>query len=194
MKNKPADRSYPRKLQEDTRRYKERQASLTEKLEKLVGSLETERTRLKSEVEELRNALQSREREQSTLAEQLIEIVVENNRLSSEYAAVEHESSNLASLYVASFQLHESLDRERVLAAIQEIVISLIGCEEFVVFAVDEAGVRFTPISSFGFDEERPSIQLGTGLIGQVATSGETYVRNGKLPALADEIDLTACH
>src|ERR1051326_6404126 len=49
---------------------------------------------------------------------------------SSRYIDVEQQNTNLANLYVATYQLHGTLDRDRVLAAIKEVIINLIGSEE----------------------------------------------------------------
>jgi len=197
MKPSEAGRSYVRKVQEDTRRYAEHQASMVQKLEKLVASLGAERAALLVEVKALRTALEDREREQSRLSRQMAEFVDENKRLSNEYVQVERQSSSLASLYTASFQLHGSLERDEVLTAIQEIVSGLIGCEELAVFTADESGERLLRVSSFGLDEGRlTSVPLGTGVIGRTAATGERYVRNGNAPdpaATGEEGDLTTC-
>ena len=197
MTPKDADRSYVRKVQESSRRYAEHHANMVERLELLVESLEAERARLQGEVKALRTVLAGREMEQSRLYQQLAEIVAENKRLSTEYVQVERQSSNLASLYVASFQLHGSLDRDQVLTAIQEIVIGLIGCEEMAVFSLDREKAELHRIAFFGLEPERlPTVPLGTGLIGRVATTGERYVKNGDAPhpaPAAGEADLTAC-
>ena len=52
-------------------------------------------------------------------------IKAETKAYSSRYAEVEQQNSNLANLYVASYRLHGTLDREEVIAAIQEIIANL---------------------------------------------------------------------
>ncbi len=197
MKPIGAKRDYARKVQEDTRRYAEHQAELVGKLEAIVTSLEEERAQLEAEVKSLRAAVQSREGDRSRLSKQMAEIVEENKRLSGEYVQVEEQSSSLANLYVASFRIHGSLDREEVLTAIQEIVISIIGCEEQAIFALDEAAGKLTRISSFGLEEDRlVSVPLGSGLIGRTAATGEAYISEDhpdEAPADPAEAGLTAC-
>ena len=47
------------------------------------------------------------------------------------YVEIEEENNNLANLYVASYQLHSTLDSSEVLKVVLEIVINLIGAEIF---------------------------------------------------------------
>src|SRR5436305_12172105 len=87
---------------------------------------------------------------------------------------VEQHNSDLTNLYVASNRLHERRDRREVLAAIQEIVINLVGSEELAVFEVSEDGASLELVDSFGVEKEKfARIPLGTGSIGQVAARGE---------------------
>lgn len=190
------DRTYVKKLQDDSRRYAERQASVVEKLESLVSSLESERARLQDEVAALRMLLESRDAEGSRLYEEMSAIVRENKRLSREYVEVERQSSNLASLYVASLQLHGSLERDQVLCTIQEIVGGLIGCEELAVYLLDRPGRRLKRIANFGTDEQKlATVSVGSGVMGRAVASGERYVRRGESDDVAtpDESELTAC-
>jgi hypothetical protein len=105
---------------------------------------------------------------------------------------VEQHNSDLTNLYVASNRLHESLDRREVLAAIQEIVINLVGSEELAVFEISEDGSSLELVDSFGVDKEKfGKIPIGRGSIGQVAEKGEPVL--GGEGATAKEEGLTAC-
>jgi len=197
MKPTGVKRDYARKVQEGSRRYAEHQAELVAKLEVVVASLEEERNQLEAEVKSLRAVVLSREGERSRLSAQVTEIVEENRRLSGEYVQVEQQSSSLANLYAASFRIHGSLDREEVLTAIEEIVVSIIGCEEQATFALDETAGTLSRISSFGLAEGRlQSVPLGSGVIGRTAATGEAYIKDDHSDeALTDpdEAGLTAC-
>jgi hypothetical protein len=197
MKPTGVKRDYARKVQEGSRCYAEHQAELVAKLEVVVASLDQERAQLEAEVKSLRAVIQSRESDRSRLSAQVAEIVEENKRLSAEYVQVEHQSSSLANLYAASFRLHDSLDRAEVLTAIQEIVISIIGCEEQAILALDETAGTLGRIASFGLAEDRlQSVPLGSGVIGRTAATGEAYIRDDNPDeAVTDpgEAGLTAC-
>jgi len=79
------------------------------------------------------------------------EIAVENQRFAEQYQSIEEQSNALANLYVASYQLHASVDRGTVLNAIQEIVINLIGSEQLAIYEINE-GAEFELSASFGLD------------------------------------------
>ena len=118
----------------------------------------------------------------------------ELKKLEERVLLAEQQNSDLTNLFVASNRLHESLDRRGVLAAIQEIVINLVGSEELAVFEVSEDGSSLELVDSFGVDKEKfGKIPLGRGSIGQVAAKGEPVL--GGDGATAKEIDegLTAC-
>ncbi|HEX3583001.1 MAG TPA: GAF domain-containing protein [Thermoanaerobaculia bacterium] len=96
---------------------------------------------------------------------------------SSRYVDVEQQNTNLANLYVATYQLHGTLDRERVLGAIKEVIINLIGSEELGIWEI--TGDNLTLLDSFGIDSnqwERVSLDGEGGLIGLVAETGQRYV------------------
>ncbi|HEY2324350.1 MAG TPA: GAF domain-containing protein [Thermoanaerobaculia bacterium] len=96
---------------------------------------------------------------------------------SSRYVDVEQQNTNLANLYVATYQLHGTLDRDRVLAAIKEVIINLIGSEELGIWEI--TGDKLTLLDSFGIDTqewERVALDGDGGLIGLVAETGQRYV------------------
>lgn len=96
---------------------------------------------------------------------------------SSRYVDVEQQNTNLANLYVATYQLHGTLDRDRVLGAIKEVIINLIGSEELGIWEI--TGENLTLLDSFGIDPkqwERVALDGDGGLIGLVAETGQRYV------------------
>jgi GAF domain-containing protein len=96
---------------------------------------------------------------------------------SSRYVDVEQQNTNLANLYVATYQLHGTLDRDRVLTAIKEVIINLIGSEELAIWEI--TGEALTLLDSFGIDtDEWDNVKLDGegGLIGLVAETGQRYV------------------
>jgi hypothetical protein len=66
------------------------------------------------------------------------------------YVDLEQQNTNLANLYVASYRLHSTLDREEVLAGIQEIIINLVGSEELVIFEMHPGAVLPMVSKTFG--------------------------------------------
>ena len=115
--------------------------------------------------------------------------------LEKRYLEVEQQNTNLANLYVASYQLNGTLDRERVVAAIQEIVINLIGSEELAIWQLEEELGALSLVGSFGIDaREWAGVPLGSGIVGNVAWSGERFVAaESPVQPLGREETLTAC-
>ncbi len=100
----------------------------------------------------------------------------ENKDFASKYVDVETENNMLANLYVASYQLHSTLDFNEVLRIVMEIIINLIGAEKFTIFLMDEKTNELVPVASEGLPlDEMPKAKMGEGTIGKVAREGESY-------------------
>ena len=139
----------------------------------------------------LQEQLSRHEKERVSLRRKMAEIEANNQRFTKEYLEIEHQNANLANLYVTSYRLHGTLDRDEVLSVIQEILINLVGSEEIAVFEMDENGEVLTLASAFGIDEERyRSVAVGSGVIGEVGETGEVFFGNGD-PETEDGV--TAC-
>ncbi len=126
------------------------------------------------------------EEENKNLSDRYREVEEENKDFANRYVEVEAENNNLANLYVASYQLHSTLDFSESLKIILEIVMNLIGAEEFSIMMLDEKTNELSIVANEGMgDEQRPSIKLGEGAIGKACRSGESFYREG------DPTDLT---
>jgi GAF domain-containing protein len=104
--------------------------------------------------------------------------------------------SLLARLYVASCRLHATLDRQDVIAAIQEIVTGLVRSREAALFEIDSAKQSLELAASFGLEgDDCLSIPLRAGLIGLTAFTGETLVVDSSHVSGATGLEsrLTAC-
>jgi hypothetical protein len=149
-----------------------------EKLRLKIVHLETELAdsggeeliRLRAENEQLTRRMDRLER-------RFVEVEAENKDFVQRYIKVEEQNEALANLYVASYQLHSTLDPKEVVQIIDEIIINLIGAEEFAVFMIDnvlnelilmggELGRRSFP---------RGRIPVGQGIEGQVASTKNLY-------------------
>src|SRR5436190_21504374 len=124
MKQKEPQRPFIEKITNDNREY--------------VQSLLDENHRLNTQL--------------ASLKDRLTAIEEESRDFSARYVEVEQQNTNLANLYVASYQLHGTLDRERVLTAIKEIIINLIGSEELAIWEIDRDFDAMMLIDSFGID------------------------------------------
>jgi len=111
------------------------------------------------------------------LEERLGQIEEENRDFAQRYLEVEDENNKLANLYVASFQLHSTLDFDEVIHIIIEIVINLIGAEEFAVLLLDPKTNTLSPVAAEGLDPEKvPPVRLGDGVVGGTAVGEENFI------------------
>lgn len=187
---------YVQKVHEQTWRFAQELLAENEKLRALAASLRSEKLRLEEELLAARQAMAHREQERTRLERQLAEIEADGHRLYDRYAELEQQNWNLLNLYVASHRLHGTLDRQEVLATVQEIITNLVGSEEMGVFELDRQQATLRLLASVGTAAERlRSIPLGSGTIGRVALTGEPYLaaEAGGAGGSAGESDLTAC-
>ncbi len=131
-------------------------------------------------VHSLEDRIKFLEEENRSLIQRYRVVEEENKDFASRYIEVEAENNNLANLYVASYQLHSTLDFNESLKIILEIVMNLIGAEEFSIMMLDEKTNELTIVAQEGMGPEaRASVKLGEGTIGGTAKTGEAYYRDG---------------
>lgn len=88
--------------------------------------------------------------------------------------AVENELSNLASLYVATSQLHASLDPRDVVATIGQLLLQFVGAGAYVVYSSD--GDRLVPVASEGLAAEQVvEARVGQGPVGRAFDSNAPF-------------------
>ncbi|MBW2386409.1 MAG: GAF domain-containing protein, partial [Deltaproteobacteria bacterium] len=116
------------------------------------------------------------EDENVTILEQLRSVENENQQFAERYLEIEEENNNLANLYVASYQLHSTLNPSEVLKVIQEIVINLIGAEFFCVYVWEESSNTLEPVAAEGgLVGDFPTVRLEDGPVGACVATGEVY-------------------
>jgi hypothetical protein len=187
---------YPRRVQEGTRRLVHDLIEEAEKARALCAALRSEKLLVEEQLLALREELDRHKAERLRLERELTEIEVKNRQYTKEFADIEMQHSNLASLYVASYRLHETLSRPAVLDTIQEIVANLIGSEELAVFELDPARGRLRLVSGYGIERLAfRDVPIDRGVIGRAVSDGAIWVAGEeKDPDLRpEETDLTAC-
>lgn len=189
---------------------------VNERLRELIASLKTARERHESgappeplpappapasgagasdapgeELQRTRDSLAHVTAERNELRERLEQLEHEVGRISDDYVLVQEQSSELAQLYVALERIHGSLTRDEVLQSLQEIVINVVGSEEFSVHeCVDD---RLALIHHFGVDSvPLREVKLGEGVIGKAAQRGKIFVAGRDGPVDAADADVTA--
>ena len=127
-------------------------------------------------IQQLREMIQGLEKEKKDLLDRFREVEKENKDFVYRYVEVEEENNNLANLYVASYQLHSTLDFNEVLRIVIEIIINMIGSDKFAIFLLEEDSYNLSIVASEGIHEEKTRrIRIGEGKIGEVAKTGESF-------------------
>jgi nitrate/nitrite-specific signal transduction histidine kinase len=105
-------------------------------------------------------------------------VEAENKDFAQRYVEVEEQNESLANLYVASHRLHSTLDSSEVVECIKEILLNMIGSEDFGLFVVDDESGQ---LIRSGYEGEtaagagKDRINLGEGTEGIVALEGRPF-------------------
>lgn len=151
-----------------------------ERLRRRLAEVEDQQqhaARSPEEWENLRRELLGRidglEQEHASLRERLREVEAENRAFADRHREVEEENGNLANLYVASCQLHSTLDVDEVLRIVTEIVINLIGADVFAIYLLDERRGELRAVAAEGLPAASlPACRVGEGRIGEAVAGG----------------------
>jgi hypothetical protein len=114
------------------------------------------------------------------LEQQLEAAESDRDELACRLVEAEHQAGKLMNLYVATYQLHATLDPAEVQSSIAEVVVDLLGAECFALLLKDETGSGCEIALAKGTDEQ-------SGLF-----SGDRYVSD--LSEDRDLLDLLAAH
>ena len=152
--------------------------------------VDLEKKRMSAELALAREAVEQANEERERLRVRLGEIEQENQRVCDEYVAIQERSTELAHLFVALERIHSGLSRAETLAAVQEIVINVVGSEELAVF--ERRGDKLALLQSFGIDPEPwRECPLDRGALGRAA-GGSVYVAGREGPSEPGDENVTA--
>jgi nitrate/nitrite-specific signal transduction histidine kinase len=153
-----------------------------ERLRYRVVQLEAEKLNppeaLSKEVERLRFENGQMAQKLEFLNGKFQQVEAENKDFAQRYVEVEEQNESLANLYVASHRLHSTLDSSEVVECIKEILLNMIGSEDFALFVVDDESaelVRSGYEGEIAGGSEKERIALGKGPEGIVALAGEPF-------------------
>ncbi len=192
----PGPGSYVEKVRDDTRKYVQGLLEENGKLRVLTASLESDNKFLNDQVASLQKEVQTHWLEKERLQKSLAAVEEENRKYSEQYVGVEQQNTDLASLYVASYRLHGTLDRGETLSIVQDIICNLIGSEEIAIFEADEEGTALSLVASLGIDDAPfHRVPMGRGLIGRCAQSRAIFLagRDETAGMRPEEESLSAC-
>ena len=195
MSGKPRTRSRPRMPsvsdlleQRDTfiHTFFKKGAELTEELlredEQLrnrLRDLEAENAALRAQVasddaiRDLLTKIEQLEREKHDLLSRFSDAQASSSQYSRRFSDIEAENAKLASLYVASYQLHSTLDLRTVIRHIKELLAQFVGARAFAIYLADHEQHEVVPVASEGIAAGAlKRVKMGEGPIGQAFESG----------------------
>lgn len=139
--------------------------------------------RLQRRLLSVEDELQGLREENTELKARFRSVEDENREFADRYVQVERQNSDLVSLFVASQRLHSTLDYDEVVGIVKEIVINLIGSEEFSIYVVESSGTNLVLVGQEGMAETAtPSVPIDGSILGQCAQRGEIYVAPADVP------------
>ncbi|HEX6095568.1 MAG TPA: GAF domain-containing protein [Thermoanaerobaculia bacterium] len=141
MSNESGLPSYVDRVREDTQKYIRHLMAENEQLRVAGAQLESETARLRQELAAVRQELVQHREAEHELAQTMERIRTEGEQYLARYAEVEMHNANLANLYVTSYQLHGTLKREAILQSLQEVIVNLIGSEDFAICETEDGAL-----------------------------------------------------
>lgn len=168
--------------------------SENERFQALVIDITQENSQLKEANRKMNDEISYYKIEREKLVRNLDTIESRHKEFYDQISQIERQNMNLANLYVASFQIHGTLVREELLTALKEIIINLIGSEEFGIFLQDDKHGTLTLIDHFGKDVEKYDVaDYKQSIIGQTIDSGEIYINQYTGQDREGSVSLVAC-
>lgn len=143
-----------------------------------LDALLHEKAQLQMRLEEMAGELAGLRADRATIVEQLAAAEHESRGIAEQYATAMRQNASLANLYVSSYMLHSSLDRMEVLSGIAQIIVNIVGSEDYAIFERVDGDVR--PATSGGNGVARlHSTEAGAGLLDNLAREARVRVFDG---------------
>jgi GAF domain-containing protein len=139
-------------------------AAAAEEAKRLLDQLVRENTSLKTEVARLTQ-------EVADAREHLKKVERVSHTYEDRYMESEKANGNLASLYIATYNLHSTLDFGEVLRLLREIVVNLVGSESFGVYVRSATDDNLELLAGEGIDVVAQRTLHVDGIVEQALTS-----------------------
>jgi hypothetical protein len=156
-----------------------------ERLRRRLADLEGENAALRAQVasaeaiRELLGKIEQLERDKRELLSQTASAREAGSGWAERFAEIESENAKLASLYVAGYQLHATLELPMVLRHIKELLAQLVGARAFAVYLADESAT-LVPVAVEGIPPSwLEKVASGQGAIGQAFARGASHWVDG---------------
>jgi nitrate/nitrite-specific signal transduction histidine kinase len=180
---------FTEELMRENERLRYRVVQLEEERRALLSRADPTPGSAQSTLRELVARIESLENERQQILAKYAGVERASADFSARYQDIERENNNLANLYVASYQLHSTLDLREVTQIILEILLNFVGAKTFAIQLVDEERHRMRTLAAEGIDRAKvpePAIDASpatVGSVGHVIASGEPFYDENRLRA-----------
>jgi hypothetical protein len=154
-----------------------------EVLEGRLRALEEENAALRAKVEadlaarDLLRKIELLEQEKAELLSRFHRAEAISTKVTQRVQEVETEFSNLASLFVASNQIHSSLSPRSVTRRIKEVLSQIVGAERYSMYLINPEGTELVPIASEGVPgDDLVPVRLDGNRIATAFSSGTALI------------------
>ncbi len=128
------------------------------------------------ELQMLKESLQRAETEKQEILDKIRAVEQENLDFSNRYAEIEAENNLLANLYITTSQLHSTFEVSEIIRIIEEILLNLVGAEQFSLFICDENEQLFQPIINEAGNPQIVSVQNSDVHIATALSEGQNWI------------------
>ena len=109
------------------------------------------------------------------LENRLRQVEEENQALSQACTELQEQNEAISNLYVAKHRLHASLDATEIMNIVTEILVELVGAEEFAILFLEQKTKVLKRVSGRGAKDVSDTVVLTEGILGRVASSGKPF-------------------
>lgn len=149
---------------------------LLRKSQTMAEELAKENDRLRMRVIALEEQCRAAEFELKAMRDRIEEVSPRGALVIDELRAIEEELNTLANLHTANWQLHLQLALSRVLDAIIEICVNLVGADKASVYMMDEVKRTLIPVRVYNIDEAN-LVSIDESDVSKAVKSGQIEVR-----------------
>lgn len=109
------------------------------------------------------------------LENRLRQVEDENQTLSQTCTRLQEQNEAISNLYVAKHRLHASLDATEIMNIVTEIIVELVGAEEFAILFLEQKSRVLKRVSGRGATKASDTVALTEGILGKVASTGKPF-------------------
>jgi len=138
------------------------------------------------ELQLLRDRLARVESEKQEILNRIGSVEQENLDFSNRYAEIEAENNLLANLYITTYQLHSTFEVNEIIRIIEEILLNLVGAEQFSLLLSDENGQFLQPRINESGDPQMTEVEVSDVRIMTALNEGQNWIASpGELKSLS---------